>query len=245
MDWTGVTLIVAVLVVGLVGGLMHRRLDGRFRDVSDARQRLTEFTGNDPPAPSSRRVSSEVAAAAAVAASNAAAAATSPPPPPSDKLPARSLHVVRDGEPTGENGPAPVPERRPPVPDAGPVPDVAEMPGVVEAASTTAGGRLDPELLTRLGVGPAQATLLQFSSAFCAPCRAVRRISTEVVALLPAVRHVEVDAESHLAEVRELGIWRTPTLLLLDADGRVVKKATGVPSKPQLIAALAEVLPQP
>jgi hypothetical protein len=52
-----------------------------------------------------------------------------------------------------------------------------------------------------------------------------------------------VDAESHLAEVRELGIWRTPTLLLLDADGRVAKRATGVPSKPQLIAALADVLP--
>jgi thiol-disulfide isomerase/thioredoxin len=105
------------------------------------------------------------------------------------------------------------------------------------------GERLDAGLLARLAVGPAPATLLQFSSAFCAPCRAVRRISSEVAALLPGVQHVEVDAESHLDEVRELGIWRTPTLLLLDADGHVVKRATGVPSKPQLIAALAEVLP--
>jgi thiol-disulfide isomerase/thioredoxin len=107
----------------------------------------------------------------------------------------------------------------------------------------TDGVRLEPALLARLGVGPAPATLLQFSTAFCAPCRAVRRVSAEVVALLPEVRHVEVDAESHLDEVRELGIRRTPTLLILDAEGREVRRATGVPTKPHLIAALAELLP--
>jgi thiol-disulfide isomerase/thioredoxin len=103
--------------------------------------------------------------------------------------------------------------------------------------------RLDPGLLERLGVGPAEATLLQFSSAFCAPCRAVRRVSTEVAGLLPGVQHIEVDAESHLDEVRALNIWRTPTLFVLDGDGRVTRRATGVPTKPQLIAALGEVLP--
>ncbi|MFC4064138.1 TlpA family protein disulfide reductase [Actinoplanes subglobosus] len=107
----------------------------------------------------------------------------------------------------------------------------------------TDGVRLEPALLTRLGVEPAPATLLQFSTAFCAPCRAVRRVSTEVAELLPGVRHVEVDAESHLDEVRELGIWRTPTLLILDAEGREVRRATGVPTKPHLIAALADLLP--
>ncbi|MFC7535407.1 TlpA family protein disulfide reductase [Actinoplanes sp. GCM10030250] len=111
------------------------------------------------------------------------------------------------------------------------------------SASGTTGERLDPALLERLGVGPAPATLLQFSTAFCAPCRAVRRVSAEVTALLPGVQHVEVDAESHLDEVRELGVWRTPTLFVLDADGRVTKRATGVPTKPHLIAALAGVLP--
>jgi thiol-disulfide isomerase/thioredoxin len=108
---------------------------------------------------------------------------------------------------------------------------------------SAAGQRIDPALLARLGVEPAQATLLQFSSAFCAPCRAVRRVSGEVADLLPGVRHVEVDAESHLDAVRALGIWRTPTLLVLDAEGRVAKRATGVPGKAQLIAVLGEVLP--
>ncbi|MFI7597652.1 TlpA family protein disulfide reductase [Actinoplanes sp. NPDC049681] len=112
----------------------------------------------------------------------------------------------------------------------------AEAEGAVEE-------RIDPALLATLGVGPAQATLLQFSSAFCAPCRAVRRISGEVAAMLPGVQHVEIDAESHLDAVRALGIWKTPTLLVLDEEGRVAKRATGVPAKPQLIAALGDVLP--
>lgn len=99
------------------------------------------------------------------------------------------------------------------------------------------------EIWARLGVEPGGATLLQFSTAFCTPCRAVRRVSAEVAGLLPGVRHVEVDAESHLDEVRELGIMRTPTLLIIDADGREVRRATGVPTKPHLIAALADLLP--
>jgi thiol-disulfide isomerase/thioredoxin len=101
------------------------------------------------------------------------------------------------------------------------------------------GEHLDPALLAGLGVEPgARGTLLQFSSAYCAPCRAVRRVSAEVAGLVPGVRHVEVDAESHLDAVRALGIWRTPTLLVLDGQGRVTKRATGVPTKPHLIAAL-------
>jgi thiol-disulfide isomerase/thioredoxin len=101
--------------------------------------------------------------------------------------------------------------------------------------------RLDPDLLTALGVAPGQATLLQFSSAFCAPCRAVRRVSSEVAGMIPGVQHVEVDAESHLDAVRALDIWRTPTLLVLEADGRVSRRATGVPAKAQLIAAIGEL----
>ncbi|MBU2670947.1 thioredoxin family protein [Actinoplanes bogorensis] len=122
------------------------------------------------------------------------------------------------------------------------VPDDREEPGVIDTDPSAAGQKLDAALLADLGVGEAKATLLQFSSAFCAPCRAVRRVSSEVAGLVPGVQHVEVDAESHLDAVRALGIWRTPTLLVLDADGRVTRRATGVPAKPQLIAALGELL---
>ncbi len=109
-------------------------------------------------------------------------------------------------------------------------------------AAGAEGQRIDPAVLAGLGVDPGErATLLQFSSAFCAPCRAVRRVSAEVAAEVTGVRHVEVDAEEHLDAVRALGIWRTPTLLVLDRDGRVAKRATGVPAKPHLIAALTEM----
>jgi thiol-disulfide isomerase/thioredoxin len=102
---------------------------------------------------------------------------------------------------------------------------------------------LDPAVLAGLGVEAGErATLLQFSSAHCAPCRAVRRISSEVAGEVPGVRHIEVDAEEHLDAVRALGIWRTPTLLVLDSQRRIVKRATGVPEKPQLIAAVTETL---
>ena len=105
------------------------------------------------------------------------------------------------------------------------------------------GGALDSTMLQRLGVGRGERiTLLQFSSAYCAPCRAVSRISSEVAGEVPGVRHVEVDAEEHLDAVKALGVWRTPTLLVLDREGRVLKRAAGVPQKPQLIAAVSETL---
>ncbi|MEU8574553.1 TlpA family protein disulfide reductase [Streptomyces asoensis] len=88
----------------------------------------------------------------------------------------------------------------------------------------------------------ARATLVQFSSAFCAPCRATRRILGEVAGVVPGVAHIEIDAEAHLDLVRDLGILKTPTVLVLDAEGRVVRRATGQPRKADVIAALGEAV---
>jgi thiol-disulfide isomerase/thioredoxin len=102
---------------------------------------------------------------------------------------------------------------------------------------------VDDGLLAGLGVeAGTQVTLLQFSSAFCAPCRATRRVCDEVAKMLDGVRHVEVDAEAHLDAVRALNIWRTPTVLVIDAAGRVVQRASGQPSKAHVIAAVAPLL---
>ena len=86
-----------------------------------------------------------------------------------------------------------------------------------------------------------RATLLQFSSAFCAPCRATRRILGEVAALVPGVTHVEIDAEHHLELVRRVGVLRTPTTLILDADGREVTRASGTPRRDEVLTTLARV----
>lgn len=97
---------------------------------------------------------------------------------------------------------------------------------------------LIPELAA-LGEAPGErATLLQFSSAFCAPCRATKRILGDVAAAVPGVRHVEVDAESNLDLVRRLNIVKTPTTLVLDGHGRVMKRAAGQPRKEHILAAL-------
>ncbi|AXG76539.1 TlpA family protein disulfide reductase [Streptomyces paludis] len=87
-----------------------------------------------------------------------------------------------------------------------------------------------------------RATLVQFSSAFCQPCRATRRTLSEVAAMVDGVSHVELDAEERLELVRELGILRTPTVLVLDARGRVVRRAAGQPRKADVIAALGEAV---
>jgi thiol-disulfide isomerase/thioredoxin len=83
-----------------------------------------------------------------------------------------------------------------------------------------------------------RATLVQFSSAFCAPCRATRRILADVAGMTEGVSHVEIDAESRLDLVRQLNVLRTPTVLVLAGDGRVVRRASGQPRKPDVIAAI-------
>jgi thiol-disulfide isomerase/thioredoxin len=87
-----------------------------------------------------------------------------------------------------------------------------------------------------------RATLVQFSSAFCRPCVATRHLLGDVAAKVPGVVHVEVDAESHLDLVRQLGIASTPTTLLLDHQGVVRRRAVGVPRRDEVVAALASVV---
>jgi thiol-disulfide isomerase/thioredoxin len=95
------------------------------------------------------------------------------------------------------------------------------------------------ELGTELGE---KATLVQFSSAFCAPCRATRRVLTEITAVVDGVAHVELDAESHLDLVRRLNVLRTPTVFILDANGGIVRRGSGLPRKADIVAALGEAV---
>ena len=111
-----------------------------------------------------------------------------------------------------------------------------------ESTATTA----DDDANVQAGTAPAgslgqRATLLQFSSAFCAPCRATRQVLSAVAEQVPGVRHVEIDAEHHLDLVRRLGVLRTPTTLVLDGSGRELSRAGGAPRREQVLAALAEV----
>ena len=90
-----------------------------------------------------------------------------------------------------------------------------------------------------------QATLVQFSTAFCAPCRPTRQILAQVAEMVDGVTHVEIDAAERLDLVRRLSISSTPTILVLDPGGAIVKRASGLPRKADVIAALGAVVPAP
>jgi thiol-disulfide isomerase/thioredoxin len=105
-----------------------------------------------------------------------------------------------------------------------------------------AGSRADVLTEADLG-GPLgqQATLVQFSTEFCAPCRPTRQILGQVAGMVDGVSHVEVDAAERLDLVRRLRINSTPTVLVLGPDGAVATRAVGVPRKADVIAALGSV----
>ncbi|MDO9494358.1 MAG: thioredoxin family protein [Nocardioides sp.] len=124
----------------------------------------------------------------------------------------RGTHRVRDAEPTMDTA----------------------TPADTEPDSVLA----DTEWSGQLGE---RATLLQFSSAFCAPCRATRRILSDVAEAVPGVAHIEVDAEHHLDLVRRVGVMRTPTTLVLDKAGVEITRAAGAPRKEQVLQALASL----
>ena len=91
---------------------------------------------------------------------------------------------------------------------------------------------------TELG---SRATMVQFSSAFCTPCRATKVLLEDMVKAMPDVRYAHVDAESHLELVRELDIRSTPTTLFLNHAGVEVGRAMGTPKRAQVHAALAAI----
>jgi thiol-disulfide isomerase/thioredoxin len=96
-------------------------------------------------------------------------------------------------------------------------------------------------VLERLGARPGAAdlTVVQFSTAFCAPCRHTRARLEQLRAGHPGLAVVHVDAERELAAVRALDVRRTPTLFYLDRRGRLVGRSSGAP-RPQELTALVE-----
>jgi len=111
--------------------------------------------------------------------------------------------------------------------------------GTIRASQVAPESALTTEILGG-PLGP-RATLVQFSSAFCTPCRATRLLLESVVATLSDVRHMDIDAEAHLDLVRKLNIHSTPTTLILDSRGLEVGRAVGAPTREQVLKSLAAI----
>jgi thiol-disulfide isomerase/thioredoxin len=86
-----------------------------------------------------------------------------------------------------------------------------------------------------------RVTLVQFSSAFCTPCRATRALLTDITADLSDVKHIDIDAEKNLDLVRRLDIRSTPTTLVLDRKGNEVGRAVGAPKRAEVLATLSAI----
>src|SRR3954468_544880 len=65
------------------------------------------------------------------------------------------------------------------------------------------------------------ATPLQFSTEFCAPCRATARVPHEIGSDRDGVEHVEIDLTDRPDLAGRFGILQTPTTLVLDSEGSV------------------------
>ena len=125
-----------------------------------------------------------------------------------------------------------------------PIPETVPM---VEPRGGSADERVETTAASLLDATPwadelgERATLLQFSSAFCAPCRTTRHVLGDIASRTPGVTHVEIDAEKHLDLVRRLGIMRTPTTLVLDGSGSELMRATGAPRAEQVATAIESI----
>jgi thiol-disulfide isomerase/thioredoxin len=101
----------------------------------------------------------------------------------------------------------------------------------------SAGQRLDEAGLgSPLG---SRATLLQFSSSFCAPCRATRQLLADVAGRADGVAHIEIDVAARMDLARQLDIRRTPTVFVLCPDGLIARRAVGLPRRSEVADALA------
>ena len=110
-----------------------------------------------------------------------------------------------------------------------------------EGSMTGAGseaGQARLRVLADLGIRPADAdlTVVQFSTAFCGPCRATRARLEQLRRTRPGLAYVHVDAESHLEAVRALDVRRTPTLFYLDRAGSLIGRSSGAPRPEELTA---------
>lgn len=102
--------------------------------------------------------------------------------------------------------------------------------------------------LTRDDLGSAlgeRATLVQFSTAFCAQCGPTRELLTEVARSREGVTLIEIDAARRLDLAKRLNVLSTPTIFVLGPDGSVARRASGRPDESDVLAAVSGVLDGP
>ena len=93
--------------------------------------------------------------------------------------------------------------------------------------------------VTRLARG---ATLLQFSTEVCAPCRATRVVLGDVASRRTDVEHVDLDLTHRPDLASRFNILQTPTTFILDRRGVVRARIGGAPRRDALTLELDRIL---
>ena len=100
-----------------------------------------------------------------------------------------------------------------------------------------------PRVVASAGVALGdRATLLQFSTEVCAPCRATARVLDDLAARTPHVAHVDLDVTHRPELAAEYRVLQTPTTLILDRDGAVRARIGGAVRRDLVVAELEKVL---
>ena len=76
--------------------------------------------------------------------------------------------------------------------------------------------------------------ILYFSTRHCGPCKAFKPLVNESISET-GVNVVFVDADASRDLAMKYGISSVPTMIMVDANGNIVRRHSGVMAKPQLL----------
>jgi len=94
------------------------------------------------------------------------------------------------------------------------------------------------EIGVELGI---RVTIVQFSSAFCSPCKATAAIIKNLVKDLDDVVYVQIQSEQNIPLIEKFDIRSTPTVIFFNGMGMEVGRAMGTPTNDQVLASIASV----
>ena len=108
---------------------------------------------------------------------------------------------------------------------------------------TTPGRRTSRDAVILPGIARGErATLLQFSTAVCAPCVPTRRVLGQIADTTDGVSHVDLDLTHRPDIAAQFNVLQTPTTLILDRAGVIRARIGGAPRQADVRAALADIL---